>query len=32
VHHMNGEVSVMLLDVAPQPPYPGRVTGPPMAD
>jgi hypothetical protein len=32
VHHMNGDVSVMLLDVAPQPPYPGGVTGPPMAD
>jgi len=27
VHHANGEESTMLLDVAPQPPYPGGATG-----
>jgi hypothetical protein len=32
VHHMNGEVSVMLLDVGPLPPNPGAAKGPPLAD
>lgn len=31
VHGADGDVDVMLLEVAPQPPYPGAAKGPPGA-
>lgn len=31
VHHVNGDVTRMLLDVTPQPPYPGAAKGAPDA-